>query len=74
VTQYHQSDSTKTIWLRAYAQAKFHRRPRADYNRPAVVLDIDETALSNWEVVKANDFSGFTTSDCPLPDPRPWRA
>jgi acid phosphatase len=24
--------------------------------RPAVVLDVDETALSNWEVIKANDF------------------
>ena len=28
--------------------------PRVD--RPAVVFDIDETALSNWEAIKANDF------------------
>jgi hypothetical protein len=28
--------------------------PRVD--RPAVVFDIDDTALSNWEVIKANDF------------------
>src|SRR6201995_2946318 len=28
--------------------------PRVD--RPAVVFDIDETALSNWEGLKANDF------------------
>ncbi len=27
--------------------------PRVD--RPAVVFDIDETALSNWEAIKAND-------------------
>jgi hypothetical protein len=25
-------------------------------DRPAVVFDIDDTALSNWEVIKANDF------------------
>src|ERR1700754_4869042 len=24
--------------------------------RPAVVFDIDETSLSNWEAIKANDF------------------
>src|SRR5204862_5681527 len=28
--------------------------PRVD--RPAVVFDIDQTALSNWEAIKANDF------------------
>ena len=27
--------------------------------RAAVVFDIDETALSNWEVIKANDFGRF---------------
>ncbi|AGB25309.1 putative secreted acid phosphatase [Mycobacterium sp. JS623] len=31
--------------------------PRVD--RPAVVFDIDETALSNWEGLKANDFGRF---------------
>ncbi len=27
--------------------------------RPAVVFDIDETALSNWEAIRANDFGRF---------------
>ena len=27
--------------------------------RPSVVFDIDETALSNWEAIKANDFGRF---------------
>ena len=36
--------------------------PRVE--RPAVVFDIDETALSNWEAIKANDFSQFFAGPC----------
>jgi HAD superfamily, subfamily IIIB (Acid phosphatase) len=36
--------------------------PRVD--RPAVVFDIDETALSNWEAIKANDFGRIFTGGC----------
>jgi predicted secreted acid phosphatase len=36
--------------------------PRAD--RPAVVFDIDETALSNWEGLKANDFGRIFNGSC----------
>src|SRR6476469_2106548 len=36
--------------------------PRLD--RPAVVFDIDETALSNWEAIKANDFGRFVGGPC----------
>jgi len=32
--------------------------------RPAVVFDIDETALSNWEAIKANDFGRFVGGPC----------
>ncbi len=42
--------------------------------RPAVVFDIDETALSNWEVIKANDFGRFISGPCNLPDACAWRA
>src|ERR1700758_3764381 len=42
--------------------------------RPAVVFDIDETALSNWEVIKANDFGRFINGPCNLPDACGWRA
>lgn len=31
---------------------------------PALVLDIDETALSNWERMLANDFSYFPSGPC----------
>jgi predicted secreted acid phosphatase len=48
--------------------------PRVD--RPAVVFDIDETALSNWEAIKANDFGRVIDGACDrLPDgPCGWRA
>jgi predicted secreted acid phosphatase len=42
--------------------------------RAAVVFDIDETALSNWEVIKANDFGRFFNGPCNLPDACAWRA
>src|ERR1700754_368396 len=32
--------------------------------RPAVVLDIDETSLSNWEAIKANDFGRVIGGPC----------
>ncbi|BBY93504.1 acid phosphatase [Mycobacterium gallinarum] len=32
--------------------------------RPAIVLDIDETSLSNWEVIKANDFGRVYNGPC----------
>lgn len=48
--------------------------PRVD--RPAVVFDIDETALSNWEAIKANDFGRVIDGPCAtLPQgPCGWRA
>jgi putative acid phosphatase of HAD superfamily subfamily IIIB len=36
--------------------------PRVD--RPAVVFDIDETALSNWEAIKADDFGRVIGGSC----------
>ncbi|MCV7041280.1 acid phosphatase [Mycolicibacterium moriokaense] len=44
--------------------------------RPAVVFDVDETALSNWEAIKANDFGRFGTGPCDqLPEgPCGWLA
>lgn len=42
-------------WINAEA-------PRVD--RPAVVFDIDETALSNWEGLTANDFGRIFNGPC----------
>lgn len=44
-------------------------------SRPAVVFDIDETSLSNWEALKANDFGRVADGPCAeLPKgPCGWR-
>lgn len=40
---------------------------RADkVERPAVVLDIDETSLSNWKNLKADDFGFISKGECSL--------
>lgn len=36
-------------------------------SRPAVVFDIDETALSNYDALKANDFGRIMAGPCHLP-------
>jgi hypothetical protein len=45
-------------------------------DRPAVVFDIDETALSNWPVIEANDFGRVIDGPCAAPPKGPcgWRA
>ena len=75
-TQYHDSgayaadlqaaDAPAADWIRAES-------PRVD--RPAVVFDVDETALSNWEAIKANDFGRVIDGPCNLPfGPCGWGA
>ena len=60
------ADAPAADWIRTEA-------PRVD--RPAVVFDIDETALSNWEVIKANDFGRVINGPCQLPEgPCSWGA
>lgn len=51
-----------------------HEAPRVD--RPAVVFDIDETSLSNWAAIQANDFGRIISGPCDaLPaGPCGWRA
>jgi predicted secreted acid phosphatase len=65
VTAYHDSGAydrdlaavagAATAWLTQHA---------ADAPRPAVVLDIDETSLSNWIEIKANDYGFIREGPC----------
>lgn len=50
-------DGMAADWLRS-------RAPHAD--RPALVLDIDETALSNWKVISRDDFGRPIAGGCDL--------
>ena len=51
--------------IAAEAEAYLAERAR-DGGRLAIVLDIDETALSSWPSLSANDFGFFATGPCAL--------
>src|ERR1700744_202687 len=51
------------------AEAWIARRA-SHVGQPALVLDIDETSLSNWPVMYHNDFAYFRDGDCDLNSPR----
>ncbi len=76
-TQYYDSGAYLTdLQLAAWPALPWitEEAPRVD--RPAVVFDIDETALSNWEAIEANDFGRVIGGPCDeLPQgPCGWRA
>ncbi len=53
-----------------YLQTRFN-----DDGRLAIVLDIDETSLSNWPIITANDFGFIREGSCTLPQgPCGWSA
>ena len=49
------------VAARARADVEAHA---ADVAKPALVLDIDETSLSNWPEIKANDFGYIPSGAC----------
>ena len=46
------------------ARLYLERRLKEPVTQPAVVLDIDETSLSNWPNLKGDDFGFFKDIDC----------
>jgi acid phosphatase len=74
--KYHDSGAYMADFVRAAAPANDWLRRRApQVTRPALVLDIDDTALTNWPVIVANDFGRFATGPCLLPEgPCGWHA
>jgi predicted secreted acid phosphatase len=44
----------------------------AGAHQPALVLDIDETALSNWEIIKRDDFGRPIAGPADLASAGPW--
>ena len=65
-TQYYDSGAYLTDLQLAAAPAIAWINDEAPrVNRPAVVFDIDETALSNWEAIKANDFGRVIDGPAP---------
>jgi acid phosphatase len=74
--KYHDSGDYMSDLARAAAPANDWLRQRAtQVSRPALVPDIDDTALTNWPVILANDFGRFPAGPCLLPEgPCVWHA
>src|SRR5882757_9256027 len=71
-TQYYESGAYLTDLQQAAVPAIAwinEEAPRVD--RPAVVFDIDETALPNWEAIKAKDFGRVIDEPCNRPPQGP---
>jgi hypothetical protein len=76
-TAYHDSGTYERDLAAAGAPVEAWLSERASSAvKPAIVFDIDETALSNWDVIKADDFGRVIPGPCAhLPDgPCGWEA
>jgi hypothetical protein len=74
---YHDSGAYARDVARVATEARSWLSERApQVSRPALVLDIDETALSNWEVIQRDDFGRIIGGPCrALPEgPCGWAA
>jgi predicted secreted acid phosphatase len=69
LTDYHDNKRYEADLTAVFAVAELFVDGRLDrVAKPAIVLDIDETSLSNWETFKANDFGLFVNaSTCNIP-------
>jgi hypothetical protein len=64
-TDYHNSGAYDRDIIAVTAEASAWIRERApQVERPALVLDIDDTSLSNWEVIMADDFGRIFSGPC----------
>jgi predicted secreted acid phosphatase len=78
VEQYISSGRYEIDFANIAGQALDYMERRAEVTRPAIVLDIDETSLSNWPAYKANGWGRVAAGECNL-DPGPcgiraWQA
>lgn len=64
-TAYYRSGAYERELSGVVAQARAWLKERApQVRKPAIVLDIDDTALTNWEVIQANDFGRVFGGPC----------
>jgi acid phosphatase len=76
-TSYHDSGAyARDLALVASEAGAWIIRRAPQVSHPALVLDIDDTSLTNWEVIKANDFGRIISGPCTtLPEgPCGWAA
>lgn len=67
ITEYVTSGRYEADVARVAAAAKVWLEERApEARRPAIVLDVDETALSNWPAFRVNHWARILQGDCNL--------
>src|SRR5262249_49587663 len=68
ITEYKRSGAYDRDVAAAIKKAEEYIDQRASAVRmPAIVLDVDETSLSNWPEIQANDYGTITGGPCNLP-------
>jgi predicted secreted acid phosphatase len=68
ITEYKRSGSYDRDVAAMLAKAQAYVTQRASMVRkPAIVLDVDETSLSNWPQIQANDYGRLPNGPCNLP-------
>jgi predicted secreted acid phosphatase len=70
---YHDSGAyQRGLELVANQAANWVKRRAPSAHQPALVLDIDETALSNWEIIVRDDFGRPIAGPADLASAGPW--
>ena len=70
---YHDSGAyQRDLRLVANQASSWIKSRAATAQRPALVLDIDETALSNWEIIQRDDFGRPIAGPADLASAGPW--
>jgi predicted secreted acid phosphatase len=65
LVKYHDDGSYAHDLMEVSARVIAYLRERAPKaSKPALVLDIDETSLSNWSILRANQFAFFAVGPC----------
>ncbi|QCE35596.1 acid phosphatase [Acetobacteraceae bacterium] len=68
LVRYHENGQYLRDFDKVVHQATKYLEKNAKLSKKqAIVLDIDETTLSQWEVIKANQFAYFKSGGCHLP-------
>src|ERR1700756_3413844 len=71
--RYHDSGAyQRGLQVVAGQAASWIKKRAPSAQRPALVLDIDETALSNWEIIKRDDFGRPIAGPADLASAGPW--
>jgi predicted secreted acid phosphatase len=68
---YHSRDYDSQVAAKLQEAGDWIRKRAPEVKKPALVLDIDETSLSNWEELVANDFAFVAAGPCAAPAQMP---